>query len=282
MRHAAYPDSGEDLGYPTSTPPDPIFPCRTLRPLLPVFGGVATPGIWSRLERPLEAALGVLWDAAGLRSRLRPYRWTSLHYGRIALNAHGYEVLGAALRGVDPDPALVPPPHGRVRIWLDDARRRFAPWRRRGVRRRARLSAREAADVLTRAAKKVPEDLEALELARGPLDERTWRELLVLWLGERLLGEGASEVEAWARQALDLERRFTRVFGERLVERGDFRRASDAAYLTFEERLVVATDPAGPWSVHLGTRTRRVQEFVGVGMPELFWGSPRVIRAEKR
>jgi hypothetical protein len=279
-RHA-YPDRGEDRAYPTSSPADPIFPCRTLRPLIPVFGGVATPGIWSRLEAPLGAALGTLWETAGLRSRLQPHHWASIHYGRIALNAHGWEVLQAALRGTVPDPTLIPPPSARIGLWLEEARRRLAVWRRRSVRSRVRLASHEVPETLLLASKKVPEDLEALELARGPVDERTWRELVFLWLAESLLESTEPVAETHARQALQLERRFTRLFGERLVERGALSRPADAAYLTFEERLVAATDPAGPWSVYLETRLKRVEEFVEVGVPEVFWGSPRVIDPEK-
>jgi hypothetical protein len=33
--------------------------------------------------------------------------------------------------------------------------------------------------------------------------------------------------------------------------------------------------------VHLETRLKRVEEFVEVGVPEVFWGSPRVIDPEK-
>ena len=61
-----YPSVEEDRAYPTSSPVDPVFPCRTLRPLSPMFEGVATPGIWSRLEPPLGTALEGLWRVAGL------------------------------------------------------------------------------------------------------------------------------------------------------------------------------------------------------------------------
>ncbi len=280
MSHA-YPEWGEDRAYPTSSPADPIFPCRTQRPLGPVFRGVATPGIWSRLEAPLGSALAALWDAAGLRSNLRPKDWVSIHYGRIALNAHGWEVLRAALRGETPDPALVPPAPGRLGRWIEEGRRRRRAWRRRHLRRRARRADHQARETLLHAAKGVPEDLEALALARGPIDERTWREILILWLAQTLLEEREPHGEEQTRRALQLERRFTRVFGERLQQRGALSRAGDAAYLSYEERLLAATDPAGLWSIHLESRIERVQEFVDTGVPDVFWGSPRVIPPEK-
>ena len=271
-----YPGAGEDHAYPTSSPVDPVFPCRTLHPLAPLFDGVATPGIWSRLESPLSAALEELWRAVGLAPRLRPRLWTSLHYGRIALNAHSWELLRAALKGEPPDPALVPPPDGRLSELLERGRQLVAPWRWRRVRGRVRRGLRAASESLRRASELHPEELDAADLARGPLDERSWTRLLQAWLGERLLGLEGNTAEESTANAVQLEQRFTRALGERLVERGALERPAEVAYLTIEERIAAVNDPAGPWALHLSERTARAQGFLEVEVPEVFWGPPRV------
>jgi hypothetical protein len=282
MAPTPYPSAGEDHAYPTSSPVDPVFPCRTLDPLAPLFDGVATPGIWSRLEAPLSAALEELWRAVGLAPRLRPRLWTSLHYGRMALNAHSWELLRAALRGEPPDSTLIPPPEGRLGELLERGRQLAAPWRWRRVRGRVRRGLRAASESLRRASELRPEELDVADLARGPLDERSWTRLLLAWLGERLLEAEDATAEASTSAAVELEQHFTRALGARLVERGALERPIDVAYLTIEERIAAVNDPAGPWAVHVPERVARVREFLEVEVPEVFWGPPRVTPVRTR
>jgi hypothetical protein len=277
-----YPGVEEDRAYPTSSPVDPVFPCRTLRPLCPLFEGVATPGIWSRLEGPLGTALEGLWRVAGLGTRLRPLLWTSLHYGRIALNAHSWELLWASLRGERPDASLIPPPEGRLAEFVERASHLPAPWRSRRLQSRARRGLRAANASLHAAADLRAEELDLAHLARGPLDELTWTRLILAWLGEQLLERGGGAAEPETARAVDLERLFARALGERLVERGVLQRPAEVAYLTVEERIAAVNDPAGPWSIHLPTRIKRVQEFLELEVPDVFWGPPRVTPAQTR
>jgi hypothetical protein len=270
------PRAEDDPAYPTSSPADPVFPCRTLRPFSPIFDGVATPGVWARLEAPLDSALGDLWRAAGLGARFRPQCWTSIHFGRMALNAHSWELLRSTLRGLPPDPTLVLPPEGRLDALADRSRRIAAPWWRRRVRGCVRVAVRPADEGLSRAAVLTAEQLELPDLARGPLSERSWSQMLSIWLASRLLDSGDATAEDRIARALELESRFARLLGERLVEKGVLQRPAEASYLTVEERLAAVNDPSGPWDAYLSSRIQRVQAFLKVDVPEVFWGAPRV------
>jgi hypothetical protein len=200
----------------------------------------------------------------------------------MALNAHSWELLRAALQGEPPDPALIPPPDGRLGELLERGRQLAAPWRWRRVRGRVRRGVRSASESLRRASELRPEELDAADLARGALDERSWTRLLLAWLGQRLLGMEEVAAEAQAANAVELEERFTRALGERLVERGVIQRPADVAYLTIEERIAAVNDPAGPWAAHLPERVVRVREFLEVDVPEVFWGPPRVTPVRTR
>src|SRR5262245_63119922 len=88
--HALFSDAPLDPAYPVAMPPDPVYPGQTRAPLANPLDEIATPAIWSRLALPLERALVTLWEALGLRAG-QPSQWVAIHYGRIALNAHGWE-----------------------------------------------------------------------------------------------------------------------------------------------------------------------------------------------
>jgi hypothetical protein len=103
-----------DPAYPLSTPPDAQYPGQTREPLAPPLDEIATPSMWSRLANPLERTLVEIWQTLGLLERSRPTGWVSIHYGRIALNAHAWERMRARVAGSVPDPNLVEPAQGFV------------------------------------------------------------------------------------------------------------------------------------------------------------------------
>jgi hypothetical protein len=270
------PEIAKDVAYPPRCASDPVFPCRTLEPIGSLLSGVTAPGIWSRLESPLDTALTELWAAAGFGAEPGPNPWVSVHYGRIVLNAHGWEILRAVLQGEAPDPALAPPSPGWIARLLDRARARAAPLWRRRVRALVRRSVRAADHAISNSSEVPPLDLDLFELARGPLDDLAWTRILVPWLAERLLEHGDDAAEMRTARALALERRFTRALGERLLERGALERPEDAAYLTVEERLAAVNDPAGSWALHLESRIERVRSFDAMQVPSVFWGTPEL------
>ena len=245
-----------------------------------MFDGVATPGVWSRVEQPLARALEELSSAGALGKSVLPQRWVSLHYGRIALNAHGWALLGASLQGTPLDPTLFPPPVGRIGPFLERGRRLLGPFSRPRVRARVRRARRTIEAALKRVEDVAARDLELPELARGPLDERAWTGVLLVWLARELLRSGDPAARLYVARALRLEGRFTGVLGKRLMERGVLERASDSAYLTVEERLAAVHDPSSVWARHLGDRVERVQQFLALDVPQVFWGSPRVTPVE--
>lgn len=271
------PEIAKDVAYPTRSASDPVFPCRTMEPIGSLLSGVMEPGLWSRLEGALANALTELWAAAGLRYEPAPNPWVSVYYGRIVVNAHGWETLRAVLQGEAPDPALAPPSSGWISRLLDRARARAAPLWRRRVRALVRRSLRAADHAIGASTGVPPLDLDLFELARGPLDEVAWTRILVPWLAERLLEHGNDAAEMRTARALALERRFTRALGERLVERGTLERSEDSAYLTVEERLAAVNDPAGSWALHLQSRIDRVRGFSELEVPPLFWGTPELV-----
>ena len=276
-----------DRGYPTHTAVDPVFPAQTTGPLEPVFGGVATPAIWSRLGSSLALVLEELWAAAGPGARLRPRQWVSLHLGRIAINAHGWEALRARLQGDMPDPALVEPGSLGALRWPRLLLRAISADRRRAIRTRLSRAERLADESLDGAFAGSLRDLEIAALARGPLDARVWMEVLIPWFARRLLSEDAEASRLRVEHAIAIERRYYTEFGRRLVSRGQLRDPAEVAYLTVDERLRAvhgevhepeASIPGSnkTWMELADRRAARISEFLSVELPHTFWGRPRV------
>ena len=157
---------------------------------------IATPSIWSVLAHPLERAQLELWQALGLSARARPTTWVAIHYGRIALNAHAWERLRARASGSEPDPGLVEPAQAlgaRLSDRLEAVRARL---RARRARAPDRARGEDARELRAPASDLDPTELDAGELARGPLDERAWTEILLPGLGHRLITSGNTEPDA--------------------------------------------------------------------------------------
>jgi hypothetical protein len=277
-------DPGDDPAYPTHTAADPVYPCQTLDVLAPVFDGVATPAIWSRLADPLGRALAELWGLVGLSSRGRPERWVGLHLGRIAVNAHGWERMRAAASDSTPDPALVEPPAPGLSSWWE---RQQVRWSKRGLVSRLAAAEHDGHDLLSKLSELRVTELDTAELARGPLDARAWRELLMPALGLQLIGEEQEEGAAGLlsatggafgrnRAGIALERRFSTEVGRRLTRLDVLDAAADVAYLTLEERIRAVHDTSPYWRRLVETRARRIDEFVEVELPRTFWGRPRI------
>lgn len=271
----ALSDAPLDPAYPVVTPPDPVYPGQTRAPLAHPLDEIATPAIWSRLAQPLERALWVFWEALSLRDAARPTVWVAIHYGRIALNAHAWERLRARASGDAPDPGLVEPAQGigaRISDRVEVVRARFG--RRRLAARIERAEGARAA-LLRRLAEIEPADLDAGELARGPLDERSWQEILVPGLGRRLLAAGDGEADAGLRAALSLEQRCTAELGLRLAARRTLTSPALVAYLTVPERIRAVLEGSSHWSELASLRQERVEQFAKVDLPREFWGRPR-------
>ena len=272
----------DDPAYPTSTAPDPVYPCQTLEPIAAPLDGIATPFMWSRLHRPLGRALDTIWQTLGLLARGRPDCWASIHFGRIAVNAHGWERLRSRLDDAEPDAALVPAPAAGLQGLPDRIE-----WLRVRLRR-GRLAARmERGEhlgerALLRARGQDPRQLDAAELARGPLDEAAWAEVLLPWLLARLHAERSDGAEERVRIGILLEQRFGTEFGRCLCERSVLASPVQAAYLTLEERLRAVHESSDGWDRIASERAERIREFVDVEIPPLFWGRPRVTRLKKR
>jgi hypothetical protein len=274
--------ASEDPAYPTTTPPDSVYPCQSLDPLGAPLEGVATPAIWSRLAGPLERAPVLLWERLGLLARGLPERWSSIHYGRIALNAHGWERLRSRMLDVEPDAALVPPPGGALERVLDLVE--YVRVRRTRPRLSSRLETTRARAeaALERWAGIDPLELDAGELARGPLDEAAWVAILIPWLVARLLGEDRAPSERAVAQAVVLEQRFGAELGRRLMRRGLVERSSDVAYLTIEERVRAVHGDALLLLEAAADRRERVATFLEIDLPARFWGRPRVEAKKSR
>jgi hypothetical protein len=261
-----------DPAYPTVSRVDPLYPAQTRALLPPPLDAVATPAMWARLCEPLRRVLAASWRELGLREAGEPSLWVTLHYGRIALNAHGCERLSALLCGRTPDPSLVVPASGLGRLseaWEQRrARRRrgaLAEMARRAAERRdAHLEARVAVD---------PADLDTPALARGPLDDARWTDVL---LGPVLaaLQQGAS-TDPPLDAALALEQRWAAVLGQRLVKAGVLGSASAVAYLAIDERIGAVHAADRPWSEIAEARAERVKGFADLELPAEFWGRPR-------
>lgn len=269
------PDGGADPAYPTITPADAVYPCQTLEPLGPPLDGVALPTIWSRLCRPLEGALFELGRAFALGPAGWPDPPVGLHYGRIAVNAHLWERLRSRWLGEPPDPALVPPDTGFAKL--------ASPWHRlRAHRGEGRLRVRiefgleRSEALLAKLAETSPALLDTLELARGPLHEPAWRDILVAWLASSLWQNGRERAEALVRSAIALEERHAAEMGRRLAQASSLESAAFVAYLTVSERLRAAQEPSPLWQQLASERRRRVEVFLEVELPQRFWGRPRV------
>ena len=269
-------ESALDPAYPTTTPPDAIYPCQTRAPVGPPLDGVAVPAIWSRLARPLERALNTLWESGGLPRRNRVAQPVAIHYGRIALNAHGWERLRARAVGEPADPALLGPPGRGLQRWIDQ----FESVRARSSLRRlhARLQQieGESQQLIRRAAEVDPAQLDTQMVARGPLHEGAWTSMLLPWLGLRLWGESTAAPDAVVRAGVVLEQRFAAELGRRLVQSGVLDEPAGVAYLTVEERIRAVHEPSPYWVRLAEERRARVEEFVRIDVPVQFWGRPRV------
>ncbi len=265
-----------DPAYPVAMPPDPVYPGQTRAPLAHPLDEIATPAIWSRLALPLERALESLWETLALRDGARPSLWVAIHYGRIALNAHAWERLRARAAGEAPDPGLVEPAQGiagRVSDRLESLRSGLG---RRRLAKRIERAERARIALFRRVAEIEPADLDAGELARGPLDERSWTELLVPGLGRRLTDPLAAELDPALRAALALEQRCTAELGLRLAARCTLASPTQAVFLTVPERIRAALDGASHWSELAALRQERVEQFAKLDVPREFFGRPRV------
>jgi hypothetical protein len=268
-------DSPLDPAYPVVTPLDPVYPGQTRAPLASPLDEIATPAIWSRLSQPLERAQQALWETLGLRAGARPASWVAIHYGRIALNAHAWERLRARAGGETPDPGLVEPAQGLFARAADGLEAVRAGLGRRRLAERVARAERDRLALLRRMEEIEPTDLDAGELARGPLDERTWSELLVPELGRRLSEPGQGEADAAVRAALGLEERCTAELGVRLAGRRALATPALAAYLTIPERIRAVLEGASHWSELAALRQERVEQFAKLELPREFFGRPR-------
>jgi hypothetical protein len=270
------PEGSPDPAYPQTTPPDAAYPGQTREPLGHPLDEIATPSMWSRLEGPLARALDTCWRELGLPERAAPRPWVALHYGRIALNAHGWERMRARLAGEAPDPNLVEPAHGffaRLGERVEALRARLS---RSRLERRIERAAERRERALERLGTLDPADLDPGELARGPIDENTWTEILLPWLGDRLAALVATESDACLRMAVGLEQRCNLELGVRLATRRTLGAPAQVAYLTVEERIRAVLDGASHWVELAALRQERVEQFTKVDVPLVFWGRPRI------
>lgn len=242
--------------------------------------GVATPAMWSRLADPLMRALDLLWDELRLLERARPSGWITLHCGRIAVNAHGWERMRARLNDVPADATLVEPPDRGIASFADRCVEQWERFRvrlgRRSLPERLERAEERTHQVLEAAARHEPRDLDPAALARGPLDEPSWTEILLPWLAARLTGTEAQGLIRPVTHAIGLEQRFSAELGRRLVTRGVLAQPRDVAYLTVEERIRCVNEGSGIWAEHAADRSERVGQFLKFEIPERFWGRPRI------
>lgn len=269
-------ESPPDPAYPTTTPPDAVYPGQTREPLSAPLDEIATPSMWSRLEGPLERAQLEIWESLRLLERAKPRRWVSIHYGRIALNANAWERMRARALSEAPDPSLVEPPDS----WLERLPEAWEELRarlnqRRLIRRLDEAERRREASVRRAAAMEFGE-MDSGELARGPLDEHAWTEILLPWLGRRMLGEPEDEPSPILRAGVALEQRCGVELGRRLCTRSILQSPADVAFLTVEERIRAVNEPSGFWADIVKARQERVDQFVRFDLPLIFWGRPRV------
>jgi len=273
-------DGLADPAYPTSTPVELGEPIQTLEPLLPVFDGIALPSTWSRLHGPLQRALDEIWDGSGLLERERPRHWVTLHFGRMALHARGWERLRSTAPRYSPDPSLGALP-ARGLDALREHWERFLVWRTRGGWRQELAAAEERADrAIARAEALDLEGCDTPTLARGPLDEREWTDILLPWLS-RSAGRGsAGEPQRRIELALRHERRVAAEIGRRLSRDGVLQKPADVAYLTVDERIRSVHEASVFWHKLAQARARRVERFVDLEVPLRFAGRPDVERGK--
>jgi hypothetical protein len=276
---ALAPETGADPGpgdrdpaYPSVSLVDSLYPAQTRALLPPPLDGVATPAIWARLAEPLRRVLVLCWQELALRQSGQPSLWVTIHFGRIALNAHGCERLSALLGEREPDPALVVPASGLGQMsefwerWR--ARRRCAQLRERARRARTGRTA-----WLERQGQRDPAELDTAVLARGPVDDARWSEVLLPPLLEALESEPAADPAL--DQALALEQRWATVLGQRLARAGVISSPAAVAYLTVEERVRAVHSADHPWDDLAEARAARVKHFAALDLPLEFWGRPR-------
>jgi hypothetical protein len=265
--------SGEtDPAYPEVSLVDALYPAQTRAALPPPLDGVATPAMWARLAEPLRRTLAGFWRELGLREAGQPSLWVTIHFGRIALNAHGLERLRALLAEREPDPALVVPATGLARA--AEAWERWRAWRRvAALRERVRRAGAWASAELERLGRREASELDAAVLARGPLDDARWADVLAPPLLAAL--EAEPQADPCLDAALAFEQRWATVLGQRLVAAGTLPAPSAIAYLTVEERLRAVHGADAAWSDLAGLRAERVKRFAALDLPLEFWGRPR-------
>jgi hypothetical protein len=270
-------DDGKDSGYPTRSEQDSPRAAYTQRPLLPLFDGVALPATWSRLGDVLERAFAELWRAHGVAERHVPRCWISLHCGRIYVNAGGFEVLCAAVVGRPTDPDLVEPPEGLLPRFQEWKERRRAAGCRRTFSERLRHAEEKAVPLLARAAGIDVAGLDTRELARGPLDRASWIELLIPWLGTRVLqiadprrSDPPPVLVGLVREALRFEQRCAAELGRRFVKMGVCSEPRDIIYLTLEERAIALRQSIPELGARVAARRERVEAFARIDLPVQF------------
>jgi hypothetical protein len=262
-----------DPAYPTVSLVDALYPAQTRACLPPPLDGVATPAMWARLAEPLRRTLETFWTALGLRESGAPSLWVTIHFGRIALNAHGCERLASLLCERPPEPALVVPASGLGRLaewWeLRRAQRSLG-----ALRALVRGAAARRDGFLARLSEREPADLDTGALARGPLDDARWTDVIAPALCAALQGETGED--AALGSALGIEQRWATVLGQRLVAARVIAAPSAVAYLTTEERVRAAHGAEEAWSELAEERSARVKRFAALELPSEFWGRPRV------
>jgi len=261
-----------DPAYPTVSRIDAQYPAQTRACLPPPLDGVATPAMWARLAEPLHRALEAFWAALALRETGQPTQWVTIHFGRIALNAHGCERLSSLLCERAADPALVVPAAGlgRVSDWweLRRARRSMA-----ALHAMVRGAAARRSGFLARLSERDPAELDIGMLARGPLDDARWTDLISPALCAGLRGEAAPDESL--DLALGIEQRWAGALGQRLVAERVLSTPSAVAYLTIEERVRAAHGVEEAWNELAEERSARVKRFAALDLPREFWGRPR-------
>ncbi len=272
----------EDPAYPGETPVDAVLPGQTVVPLCPLFDGVALPAIWSRLRSPLGRALGDLWRALRLGERARPRVWVGMRAGCFVINAHGWERLEAVIQGREPDPTLVLPAKPGWSLFT-------RPLERMRIRRALRALALRVDRAETRAVAGLDRaeeiDIASLDtppLARGPLDEWIWAEVLIPWFVARAADQPIEVAAKRVQRALRVEQRFAAELGRRMVNAGVLHKRGDVAYLTVEERIQAVVDGSRLWMRVVEARAQRVQVYVDREVPQDRGLEPRSSAAHER
>ena len=101
--------------------------------------------------------------------------------------------------GEPADPALLGPPVRGLQRWVDQyevLRARYSVGRLRARLEQAEQASRQ---LVRAAAEHDPAQLDTQEVARGPLHEGDWTEMLLPWLGLRLWGESTAAPDSVVR-----------------------------------------------------------------------------------